>query len=161
MKALGVLFATMVVAGSIVTKTIPASAQTKECDSTLSEVLEGITAKGAIIASVERRDAGSYDANPFPSSEHLVVALEGSGEPSTNPKKAAQAAQNILTSPSLNLSWAKQIMASCPDIAIVGFGMWRTGWQNMFYRFRDGQVRPKVCTTELGPSGSWGIGWCD
>lgn len=161
MKTLGALFTTLVVAGNLGGTTIPASAQTMDCDSTLSEVLQSITTKGAMIARVDRRDAGSYEGNPFPNSEHLIIALEGSGEPSTNPKKAAQAAQNILTSPSLNLSWAKQILASCPDIAIVGFGMWRTGWQNMFYRFRDGQVRPKVCTTELEPSRSWGVGWCD
>ena len=52
-------------------------------------------------------------------------------------------------SPSLNLSWAKQIMAACPDIAIVGFGMWRTGWQNMFYRFRDGQIRRRSARPNL------------
>jgi hypothetical protein len=133
----------------------------KDCDSTLSDVLQDIALKGAMIAKIDRRDASSYDGNPFSNSEHLVVALEGSGMPSTNPKKAAQAATDILNSPSLNLTWATRIMAACPDIAIVGFGMWRTGWQNMYYRFRDGRVRPKVCISELGSSQSWGVGWCD
>jgi hypothetical protein len=140
MKALGALFTAIVVAGNVGGITIPASAQTIDCDSTLSEVLQSITTQRAMIARVDRRDAGSYEGNPHPNSEHLIIALEGSGEPSSNPKKAAQAAQNILNSPGLNLSWAKQIMASCPGIAIVGFGMWQTGWQNMFYRFRGGQV---------------------
>jgi|688.fasta_scaffold112303_2 hypothetical protein len=161
MKTLGTLCAAIAITGGMAIIVIPASSQAKDCDSTLSGVLQGIVSQGAIIAMINRKDATSYEGNPFPNSEHLIVALAGSGQPSTNPKKAAQAAQNILNSPSLNLSWARQIMAACPDIAIVGFGMWQTGWQNMFYRFRDGQVRPKVCTTELDPSRTWGVGWCD
>jgi hypothetical protein len=159
MKLISGLYAIAAITGSLYVNPLAVKAQ--DCDSILSEVLQRIGSKGAMIARVDRRDARSYDANPFPNSEHLVIALEGSGQPSTNPKRAAQAALDILMSPSLNLSWAKQIMAACPDIAIVGVGMWGTGWQNMFYRFKDGQVRPKVCTSEIESSGLWGIGWCD
>lgn len=156
---MGLLCAGTAALSSVLISFEPAKAG--DCDAVLSDVLQGISSRGAIIARVDRRDAGSYEGNPFPSSKHMIVALEGSGEPSVNPQKAAKAAQDILNSPKLNLDWAKLIMASCPDVAIVGFGMWQTGWQNMFYRFRDGQVPPKVCTSELEPSRSWGVGWCD
>jgi hypothetical protein len=152
------LRATMLVTGSMAAIAISSSVQAKDCDSTLSDVLQDINVKGAMIAKIDRRDASFYDGNPFSNSEHLIIALEGSGQPSTNPKRAAQAATDILNSPSLNLTWANQIMAACPEIAIVGFGMWRTGWQNMYYRFRDGRVRPKVCITELDSTRAWGVG---
>lgn len=135
-------------------------ARAVDCDAAISDVLQDISGRGAMIARVEKRDASNYSGNPFPGSRHLVVALEGSGQPSVNPKRAAQAAENIMMSPKLNYSWAQSIVEACPDIAIVGFGMWQTGWQNMFYRFRDGRVRPKVCISDM-TSTTWGVGWCD
>jgi len=87
--------------------------------------------------------------------------LNGSGNGSSDPKKAKQIANNILISEKLNYAWAKQTMAACPQIAIVRFEMWRTGWLNSFYRFSDGQVRPRVCTRSTETSESWGLGWCD
>lgn len=136
-------------------------ALSKDCAGGLSDVLQDISSRGAIIATVNNRDAGGCEGNPFPGSKHLIIALEGSGQPSVNPKRASQAAQNILMSPQLNFSWAKKIMAACPDVAIVGFGMWQSGWQNMYYRFKDGQIRPKVCLAEMTKSSPWGVGWCD
>lgn len=132
-----------------------------DCDAVISDVLLGISDRGAIIDKTWKDDASDYRGNPFPGSEHLVIALSGSGEGSVNPSRAAQVANNILMSGKLNHQWAKQIISACPNLSIVGFGMSRTGWQNMFYRFRDGQVRPKVCVSDVSSGSGWGVGWCD
>ncbi len=132
-----------------------------DCDATISDVLRGISDRGAIIEYIKKEDASSAPGNPFPGSESLTIGLNGSGNGSSDPKKAKQIANNILISGKLNYAWAKQTMAACPQIAIVRFGMWRTGWFNSFYRFSDGQVRPRVCTSSTETSESWGLGWCD
>ena len=132
-----------------------------DCDATISDVLRGISDRGAIIEYVQKKDASSEPGNPFPRSESFTIVLNGSGNGSLDPKKAQQVANNILISDKLNYAWAKQTMAACPHIAIVRFGMWRTGWLNSFYRFSDGQVRPRVCTRSRESPEYWGLGWCD
>lgn len=132
-----------------------------DCEATISDVLRGISDRGAIIEYIKKENASSEPGNPFPDSESLTIVLNGSGNGSSDPKKAKQIANNILISEKLNYAWAKQTMAACPQIAIVRFGMWRTGWLNSFYRFSDGQVRPRVCTRSTETSESWGLGWCD
>ena len=139
----------------------PEPVMARDCDASIIGVLADIRNRGAVLANTSRSNANNYNGNPFASSEELVIALDGSGSGSSNPKLAVQVARNILMSKSLNLTWSKQIMEACPDLVIVGFGMWSTGWLNSFYRFKDGQIRPKVCTSTLEPSTIWGVGWCD
>lgn len=132
-----------------------------DCDATISDVLRGISDRGAIIEYIKKEDASSAPGNPFPGSESLTIVLNGSGNGSSDPKKAKQIAKNILMSNNLNYAWAKRTMAACPHIAIVSFGMWRTGWLNSLYRFSDGQIRLRVCTSSIESSEYWGLGWCD
>jgi len=132
-----------------------------DCDATIIDVLRGISDRGAIIEYSQKKDASSAPGNPFRSSESFTIVLNGSGNGSLNPKKSQQIAHNVLNSGRLNYAWAKQIMAACPHIAIVSFGMWRTGWLSSFYRFSDGQVRPRVCTRSIESPEYWGLGWCD
>ena len=137
------------------------SLKTGDCNATISDILLGISNRGAIIEYIQKKDATTEPGNPFPGSESLTIALNGSSNGTSDPKKAQQVAKNILMSDKLNYAWAKQTINACPHIAIVRFGMWQTGWLNSFYRFSDGQVRPRVCTRSIETSESWGFGWCD
>ena len=50
------------------------SLKTGDCNATISDILLGISNRGAIIEYIQKKDATTEPGNPFPGSESLTIA---------------------------------------------------------------------------------------
>lgn len=72
-----------------------------DCDGAVSEVLNQVDKRGAIIQRVLRTPNNSDSKTPFPNSQDIMTSLEGNGENAIDKKRARFAAEAIISSPQL------------------------------------------------------------
>ena len=87
--------------------------------------------------------------NPFPGSRYFAVYFDSLNSDD-------EVLDGILNNPDKQLETAKFLMRNCPNMSSYRTGIANSDYIIQYYRFRDGSVRPEVCTTKPG----WGKNPC-
>lgn len=111
---------------------------TPRCSAELAFVLKEIERHGGKNASLYHYTNNAnqgYYGNPTNRVALLHIVMGGENDKT----------ENIMFSLELMRSWANKLVASCPDVAMVAFGVWYTGWAEEFAIQSNGKTVHREC----------------
>lgn len=163
--ALTAILATAIYANSISAYAQPGK---NNCTTKTYEIGERVSRIGAQminIGSIANGQGSMYrnPANPWSGQRDGVFILELGNRATVYSQKEAYASESIMSSPVLQMNWAREIIKSCDKVSKVTYRLTGSDWITNYYLMHSGDIRHAQCLSPANRGDAslpWGFEVC-